>query len=139
MPRVDRILALAALTFAGCSGSTEAGSGAPAQVVVTVVTGIGAPTTSVGFPTTLPHGGSTLQVSGLDSLGRTMTLDPVRYRFDVTPAAVAGFYFVTPTTNTTLGIAVLQAAASLPFTWKLTDVTTSRIVVGPTLTNVLLQ
>ncbi len=124
---------------AGCSGSTSSSAGTPAQVVITVVTGIGAPQTSVGFPATLPRNGSTLQVSALDSVGRPINLDPARYRFDILPVTLAGFYVVTPSSNTVLGVTVIQAAPSVPMTWKLTDLTVPRVVLGPTIANVTLQ
>lgn len=95
--------------------------------------------TSNGFPPALPHSGSTLQVSALDSIGRPINLDPARYRFDVSPLTLAGFYVVTPSSNTVLGVTVIQAAPSVPITWKLTDLSLARIVVGPTTTNVQLQ
>ena len=139
MSRPPWILALTLLALAACSGSPAGTGGIPAQVVVTLLQPPAPPTTSVGFPNTLPRGASTLQVSALDSVGGSITLDAARYRFDVTPAAMPGFYLVTSSTNTTIGVTVLQPAASLPFTWRLTDITTSRIVVGPTVTNVLLQ
>ena len=127
------------LLVAGCSSGSATSEGTPSQVVVTIVTGIGTPQVFTGFPTTLPHSGSTLQVSAIDSVGAPIRLDPARYRFDVTPAVLNGFYVVTQTTNTVLGVTVQQAAPSVPMTWKLTDLVRNRIVVGPTVTNVVLQ
>ncbi len=126
------------LAIAGCSGSTSSSAGTPAQLVVTVVSGLGSPVTNVGFPAALQNN-TTLQISALDSVGRPIQLDGARYRFDLAPLTVAGFYVVTPQSNTVLGVAVIQAASSKPITWKLTDLSLGRVVIGPVTTNVQLQ
>ncbi len=131
-------LSLAWCAALGCSSSTSTAGGAPAQVVVTLLQPPAVPTIHAGFPVTLPRGASTLQVSALDSTGRAITLDAARYRFDVIPAAVPGLYALSPATNTTLGVAVLTTG-TVSVTWRLTDLNTSRVIIGPTVTNVLLQ
>ncbi|MBI3790412.1 MAG: hypothetical protein HY275_05995 [Gemmatimonadetes bacterium] len=131
----------AGMLFAGlaaCSNSSGPSNGVPAQIVVTVVQGVAPPITSIGFPTTIPHGASTLQFSAYDSASRPITLDPARYQATVTPVVVPGVYQFTLANNLTMGVNV-TTAATLSVQWKLVDVIASRTVIGPVTTNVVFQ
>ena len=134
-----RLLVALLLPIVGsCSAKSGTGpTGLPAVVLVTVIQPPAATIQYVGFPTMLPRGTSTLLVAAIDSTGVNMVLDPAQYRFDVVPLVVPGLYTITLATNTNLGAQVLSTG-TVPITWKLTDITTGRIAVGPTVTNVLL-
>ena len=141
-PRMQRLrwtvgLLVLAASCQGGRGATGP-AGLPAIVIVTLIQPPAAPQQFVGFPSTLPRGASTLQVSAIDSSGANIVLDATRYRLDVTPATVPGLFTLISIANTTLGVTVL-ATGTVPVTWKLTDITDGRIAVGPTVTNVLLQ
>jgi hypothetical protein len=133
-----RLAAVALAAVAGCGGSSGPTSGVPAQLVVTVVQGTGTPQVTIGFPTSLPHGSSTLVAGGLDSAGRQITLDPARYRWDVTPLVVGGTYLFSVSNNVTYGLLVTQAA-TLPVQWRVTDVVAGRVILGPVTANVVFQ
>lgn len=136
--RFRHVVALLLPIVGSCSAKSGTGpTGLPAVVLVTVIQPPAAPVQYTGFPTTLPRGVSTLLVAAIDSTGGNMVLDVAQYRFDVAPASVAGIYTITAATNTNLGVQVLSTG-TVPITWKLTDITTGRIAVGPTVTNVLL-
>ena len=125
-------LAAAILLVAAASCASSAGPAStnpPAQIIVTVTPLGGSSSTTIGFPTSLPRGLSTLTVTARDSLGAPVTITTGRYRLDVTPLALGNYSAVA--LNSLAYSVTTSGAGTVSLTWQLYDLQAARVVIGP--------
>lgn len=131
---VVTLVALASL--AGCNSATATSTLPPAQVLVTVTPLGGSSSSTVGFPPTLPRGVSTIVVTARDAQGAPVVITTARYRFDLTTAAAN---YSASAINGLAWSVTTTGAGTVSLTYRLFDLQTSSVVVGPvTLTVTLL-
>ena len=125
-------LAAAILLVAAASCASSAGPAStnpPAQIIVTVTPLGGSSSTTIGFPTSLPRGLSTLTVTARDALGAPVTITTGRYRLDVTPLALGNYSAVA--LNSLAYSVTTSGAGTVSLTWQLYDLQAARVVIGP--------
>ncbi|MBI2795418.1 MAG: hypothetical protein HYX65_01805 [Gemmatimonadetes bacterium] len=132
------LLTACAVVAAGCSSTAGLGTSTnpPAQIIVTVTPLGGSSSTTVGFPSSLPRGLSTLTVTARDALGAPVAITTARYRLDVTPLA-QGNYTASALNNLAYSVTISDAG-TVSLTWKLVDLQSSSVVIGPVMVVVTL-
>lgn len=130
-------VAALAVAVAGCqSGTGLSSQNPPAQIIVTVTPLGGSSSRTVGFPSSLPRGLSTLTVTARDALGAPVAITTARYRLDVTPLA-QGNYTASALNNLAYSVTISDAG-TVSLTWKLVDLQLSSVVIGPVMVVVTL-